>query len=161
MKTRIFLLLLIVITLIGWNDKMKIFPGTYEAVAIGGTHPVKQDSSYSYSYKASFAKGTIKLMDLPNGRQRALLSTTLDISDGNWLEEGYFDGHGNFVIGIFNKETLEQKNDTCFYKVKKGYLLLEDKKKVLLLSDFSRRFNEKFKPGEADYITVYLFKINQ
>ena len=115
MKTRIFLLLLIVITLIGCNDKMKIFPGTYEAVAIGGTHPVKQDSSYSY--KASFAKSTIKLMDLPNGRQRALLSTTLDISDGNWLEEGYFDGHGNFVIGIFNKETLEQKNDTCFYKV--------------------------------------------
>lgn len=42
MKTRIFLLLLIVITLIGCNDKMKIFPGTYEAVAIGGTHPIKQ-----------------------------------------------------------------------------------------------------------------------
>ena len=100
-------------------------------------------------------------MDLPNGTQRALLSTTLDISDGNWLEEGYFDGHGNFVIGIFDEETLEQKNDTCFYKVKEGYLLLEDKKKVLLLSDFSRRFNEKFKPSEAGYINVYLFKINQ
>ncbi len=158
MKTRIFLLLT-TITLIGCNDKMKILPGTYEAAAMGGTHPVKQDSSYSY--KASFAKSTIKLMDLPNGTQRALLSTTLDISDGNWLEEGYFDGHGNFVIGIFDEETLEQKNDTCFYKVKEGYLLLEDKKKVLLLSDFSRRFNEKFKPSEAGYITVYLFKINQ
>lgn len=59
MRTKIFLLL-ITITLVGCNNKMKISPGTYEAVAMGGTHPVKQDSSYSY--KASFAKSMENLI---------------------------------------------------------------------------------------------------
>lgn len=39
MRTKIFLLL-ITITLVGCNNKMKISPGTYEAVAMGGTHPL-------------------------------------------------------------------------------------------------------------------------
>ena len=135
------------------KGKYKVEEGSYQHLYIGGYDVNNRDSTFTY--KESAISATLKLISIPRGEWKAVLTTDFKWNNDKWVEVGVFNGKGKF---IFNNETYgSQSVDTCNYHVnKEGVLVIDDKDGKLALSKILKAMEEGG-PRE-NYTSIYLLK---
>lgn len=135
------------------KGKYQVEEGSYQHLYIGGYDVNNRDSTFTC--KESAISATLKLISIPRGEWKAVLTTDFKWNNDKWVEVGVFNGKGKF---IFNNETYgNQSVDTCNYHVnKEGVLVIDDKDGKLALSKLLKAMEEGG-PRE-NYTSIYLLK---
>lgn len=135
------------------KGKYRVDEGFYQHLYIGGWDSNNHDSSFTY--KETVVSANLKLMKIPGGEMKAVLSTDFKWNDDKWIETGLFNGKGKFVFG--NETYGEGKTDTCYYYLTKdNVLVIDDRNGKLRLSELLKRFERD--RAKKRYISVYTFK---
>ena len=136
-----------------YKGKYQVKEGSYQHLYIGGYDVNNRDSMFIY--KESAISATLKLISIPRGEWKAVLTTDFKWNKNEWVEVGVFNGKGKF---IFNNETHGSSSiDTCNYHVtKKDVLVIDDKNGKLALSKLLKAMEEGG-PRE-NYTSIYLLK---
>lgn len=136
-----------------YKGKYQVEEGSYQHLYIGGYDVNNRDSMFTY--KESAISATLKIISIPRGEWKAVLTTDFKWNNDKWVEVGVFNGKGKF---IFNNETYGSPSvDTCNYHVnKEGVLVIDDKDGKLALSKILKAMEEGG-PRES-YTSIYLLK---
>lgn len=135
------------------KGKYQVEEGSYQHLYIGAYDVNNRDSMFTY--KESAISATLKLISIPRGEWKAVLTTDFKWNKNKWVEVGVFNGKGKF---IFNNETYGSESvDTCNYYVsRKDVLVIDDEDGKLALSKLLKAMEEGG-PRE-NYTSIYLLK---
>ena len=136
-----------------YKGKYKVEEGSYQHLYIGGYDVNNRDSMFTY--KESAISATLKLISIPRGEWKAVLTTDFKWNNDKWVEVGVFNGKGKF---IFSNETHGNGSvDTCnYYVTKKDVLVIDDKDGKLALSKLLKAMEEG--GPKENYTSIYLLK---
>lgn len=158
MKTIDILLAFLVASLLAGCDSSKLSEGRYDITLVGKCLP--GDSDNSFIFDEGVWTGYLRVNNLPDGTQRAALTTELAVFGLTYLESGVLDGKGHFIGEFMNPRTWVTQTDTCYYEIlRNGSVIIEDKKGVLSLTRWLR-INAKTENDEK-YVAIYGLKKNK
>lgn len=158
MKTIDILLAFLVASLLAGCDSSKLSEGRYDITLVGKCLP--GDSDNSFIFDEGVWTGYLRVNNLPDGTQRAALTTELAVFGLTYLESGILDGKGHFIGKFMNPKTWVSQTDTCYYEILgNGSVIIEDKKGVLSLTRWIR-INAKTKE-DKEYVAIYGLNKNE
>ena len=158
MKTIDILLVFLAVTLFIACNNSKLSEGRYDITLVGKCLPGDGDNSLIFD--EGVWTGYLRVNTLPNGTQRASLTTELAVFGLTYLESGVLDGKGHFIGEFMNPKTWVAQTDTCYYEILgNGSVIIEDKKGVLSLTRWIK-INAKTEK-DKQYVAIYGLKKNE
>lgn len=158
MKTIDILLVFLAVILFAACNNLKLSEGRYDITLVGKCLP--GDSDNSFILDEGVCTGYLRVNNLPDGTQRASLTTELAFFGLTYFESGVLDGKGHFIGEFMNPRTWVTQTDTCYYGIlRNGRVIIEDKKGVLSLTR-CLRINAKTEKDKK-YVAIYELKKNK
>ena len=158
MKPIDILLVFLAVILFAACNNSKLSEGRYDITLVGKCLP--GDSDNSFIFDEGVWTGYLRVNTLPDGTQRASLTTELAFFGLTYFESGVFDGKGHFIGEFMNPRTWVTQTDTCYYKVlRNGSVVIEDKKGVLSLSIWLKTMGKT--DEDKKYVAIYGLKKNE
>lgn len=158
MKTIDILLVFLAVILFAACNNSKLSEDRYDITLVGKCLP--GDSDNSFIFDEGVWTGYLRVNNLPDGTQRAALTTELAVFGLTYLESGILDGKGHFIGEFMNPKTWVSQTDTCYYEILgNDSVIIEDKKGVLSLTRWIK-INAKTKE-DKEYVAIYGLKKNE